>query len=154
MKTLLILISLICALTAPTDACFGPKLYLGVPSGPAGELQHALISIYLKEKTGTEVDAVIIDQDPRVLIGNEQIDFAFVTPRENETALLVLSADAVLLAGKRILATLQFTTTIPALAKLGQQLQPQHYAQLLEQVRQGAAPLALVRQFYFDQRWI
>lgn len=154
MKTLLLLITIMCTLTAPIDACFGPKLYLGIASGPAGELQHALVSIYLKEKTGTEVEAVIIDQDPRVLISNEQIDFAFVTPRENETALLILSVDAVLLAGKRISATLQFTTTIPALAKLGQQLQPQHYAQLLEQVRQGAAPLALVRQFYFKRGWV
>ena len=156
MKLFLLLISAICALAGPTAACFGPKLYLGVADGLEGDLQHALVALYVKEKTGTEVEKVVLtaDQDPRDLIASEKVDFSTVDKREGEEYLLTLTADTVLLGGKRIKKDLQFTTTIPALNKLDKQLSEQHYAQLLEKVKQGAAPLALVRQFYFDRGWI
>lgn len=155
MRTLLLIIGVTCVLAGAASACFGPKLYLGVAAGSEGALQYALVALYVKEKTGTEVEKVVhsATQQPREMVVREEVDFAFVEQRDGESTLITLG-DVALLTGQRIRTDLQFTTTIPALTKLARQLTVRHYAVLLEQVKQGGSPLALVREFYFSRGWI
>lgn len=148
--TLLILF-LLC--TAPTWACFGPKLYIGVQPGGAGDLNFALVSLYIKEKTGVEAVRVeIAGKDAAAAVAAaEQVDLA-TAPATSAGGLLALPDKTILLAGKRVRDDLQFTTVLPALTKLQRVLAQADGAALLARVRAGEGAMAVARSWFKAQK--
>ncbi len=105
----LVLVLLVCS---PALACFGPKLYVGVPAGADGEILYALVSLYVKEKTGVESVSVELKGESGVeLIRQEKVDLAFVPAgTEGAEGLLAIAGGPLLVSGPRPLNDLQFTT--------------------------------------------
>ncbi len=141
---------------APASACFGPKLYVGVPSGADGEILYALVSLYVKEKTGVESVSVPLEGEGGVeLIRQEKIDMAFAgAPADGAEAILEIAGGPLMVSGPRPLNDLQFTTVVPALKKLGRLVTAEHLRQLAAEVARGAAPAAAVRNLLMERRWI
>jgi hypothetical protein len=139
--------------TAPAWACFGPKLYIGVEPGVAGDLNFALVSLYIKEKTGVEgVRVDMADRDAVAAVAAaEQVDLA-TAPATNSGALLTLPDGTILLAGKRVRDDLQFTTVLPALNKLQRVLAQADGAALLARVRAGEGAVAVARSWFKAQK--
>ncbi len=153
---LLALVWLICV-PAPSQACFGPKLYIGAPGTAQGELLFELVALYVKEKTGTESIRVVLEggTDPLGAIRGEKVDLAFAGHASGpEPALLQVAGLPLLVSGKRPLEDLQFTTVGPALRKLNTLLQAAEIEALVGQVAQGAPPAAAARKFLMAKRWI
>ena len=148
--TLLILLFLC---TTPVWACFGPKLYIGVEPGAAGDLNFALVSLYIKEKTGVEaVRVAITGKDAAAAISAaEQVDLA-TAPAASAGGLLTLPDGTTLLAGKRVRDDLQFTTVLPALSKLQRVLVQADGAALLARVRAGEGAVAVARSWFKAQK--
>lgn len=151
---LLLVLTLCCS--GSLWACFGPKLYVGVPAGADGEVLYALSSLYLKEKTGIETVRVDLQgKDPLQMLAAEELDLAFVDGK-TPNARVVLSPQGLplLAAGRRPLEELQFTTAVPALEKLDALLRGAPLDRVLEEVRQGAPPVAAVRRMLMARGWI
>lgn len=144
--TLLILLLL---WTAPVWACFGPKLYIGVESGVPGDLNFALISLYLKEKTGVEAVRVEVAAQDAVaaIVVAERVDLASA-PATSVDGFLPLPDGTILLVGKRVRDDLQFTTVLPALSKLQRLLAAADTSTLLARVRSGEGALAVARSWF------
>lgn len=151
---LVCLLALLLVTASPARSCFGPKLYLGVGSGAEAELLQALVSLYIKEKTGVESIRVDLqDKDPRAELAAERVDLA-LADAGSEGALLKLGGFPVLLAGKRPHQDLQFTTVVPALRKLALLLDEELLRQPLAEVRGGASAPAVARQLLTRRGWL
>lgn len=149
----LILILLVLLATVPASACFGPKLYIGVEDGVTGDLNFALLSLYIKEKTGVEAVRVAVaskDAEAEVAAA-EKVDLA-AAPSTSSAALLSLPDGSVLLAGKRVSDDLQFTTVLPALNKLKRVLSQADGSALLARIRGGEGALAVARSWFRSQK--
>lgn len=154
---LLLLVGWALLSAVPVQACFGPKLYIGSPATPQGDLLFELVALYVKEKTGTESLRVVVQpgDDPLALLRGEKTDLAFASEATGpEPALLAVAGLPLLVAGKRPLEDLQFTTVAPALGKLNKLLLSKDLEPLVQQVAQGAAPAATARKFLMVKRWI
>ncbi len=141
----------------PTGACFGPKLYLGTGDRPVDEVLYALVSLYVKEKTGTEVVRVALaDADPLEELRRERVDMILFDRATDEGQTLLGASWSLprLVTGPRPLNDLQFTTFAPAIGKLEGRLRQRHVETLTERVDNGAAALAAVRHFLMEQGWI
>lgn len=138
---------------APAWACFGPKLYIGVEPGAAGDLNFALVSLYIKEKTGVEAVRVEIAGKDAVaaVAAAEHVDLA-TAPATSSGGLLALPDGTILLGGKRVRDDLQFTTVLPALNKLQRVLAPADGAALLARVRAGEGAGAVARSWFKAQK--
>lgn len=155
MRKFLPFLLLLLFVPAGASACFGPKLYLGVGSDPASDLLYAVVSLYIKEKTGTETVRVPLEgKDPLREIREERLDMAFVPAGGSTTVLLQVKGWPVLASGKRPLEELQFTTVPAALKKLNALLTPSHLQNILHQVRGGTSSAAAARRYLAAQRWI
>ena len=79
---LLVLMALLILLvSAPVQACFGPKLFVGVGQSVQDEALFALVTLYVQEKTGVGSTRIKIEtgQDPLALISGEKADLVFVS---------------------------------------------------------------------------
>lgn len=139
--------------TAPAWACFGPKLYIGVEPGLAGDLNFALVSLYIKEKTG--VEAVRVDMAAKdavaAVAAAAQVDLA-TAPATSAGGLFPLPDGTILLAGKRVRDDLQFTTVLPALTKLQRVLMQADGVALLARLRAGEGAVAVARSWFKAQK--
>lgn len=146
----LLFLALLCSM--PASACFGPKLYIGVEDGVPGDLNFALLSLYIKEKTGVEaVRVAVASKDAAAEVAAEKVDLA-TAPSTSSAALLTLPDGSVLLAGKRVHDDLQFTTVLPALKKLQRVLSQADGGALLDRVRGGEGALAVARSWFKSQK--
>ncbi len=148
---------LLVLLTAyPAHACFGPKLFLGIPEEMRGQVLTSLVTIYVKEKTGVETERVALEgRDVTREILAEKLDFGFADrAAEGLQAILVVDGLPMLVSGPRILSDLQFTTVGPALKRLERQLKPAHVEEILRDVSGGELPMAAARRFLMQRRWI
>ena len=138
------------------SACFGPKLYLGVDDTEQSRLLTALVSLYVREKTGTETVLVPLEgKSVRQLLDAEKIDYGFSgTGEEGYATLLMVDGVPSLVSGPRIPGELQFTTVAPALKKLEGRLTAGHVAGMLAEIEAGKPPKAVARRFLMDRRWI
>lgn len=133
----------------PASACFGPKLYIGVEPGVAGDLNFALLSLYIKEKTGVEaVRVAVASKDAaRVVAAAEEADLAS-SISSSAGGVLTLPDGTTLLVGQRVRDDLQFTTVLPALKKLQTLLSGNDTSMLLPKVQAGEGALATVRSWF------
>ena len=146
-----LLLILLLLWTTPVWACFGPKLYIGVESGKAGDLNFALLSLYIKEKTGVEAIRVEVAGEDAVtaIAAAEHVDLA-MAPASSVGGVLTLPDQTILLVGKRVRDDLQFTTVLPALNKLQRLLASADTSGLLARVQAGEGALAVAR-FWFRE---
>jgi len=153
---IIILLFLVALFALPVQACFGPKLFLGLPDDARGQVLSSLVAIYVKEKTGTETERVKLSgKDALDEIKADKIDFGFTAMADDTTTLLLNIEGLPLLAsGPRIVNDLQFTTVVPALQRLQRILKPEHIDLILQDVENGALPMAAARRFLMQQRWI
>lgn len=155
MRKLIALLTLLAFIPAGASACFGPKLYLGAGADAKADVLFAVVSLYVKEKTGTETVRVSLEgKDPLREIREERVDLALTPAGGGATVLLHVSGWPGLASGKRPLEDLQFTTVAPALRKLSSLLTPAHLDGILRQVKGGDSPAAAARRFLAAQRWI
>jgi hypothetical protein len=143
--------------STPAQACFGPKLFVGVGSTTQQELLYALVALYVQEKTGVESTRVEVgvSQNPLDLLSAEKVDLVFVPVNEsvNETV-FQLSDLPPLVAGPRPVNDLQFTTVLPAVAKLNRLLTSADVELLVSQVETGKSAMSVARKFLMKNRWI
>lgn len=152
-----VVLLLVCLTCSPALACFGPKLFVGVGQGPQQELLYALITLYVQEKTGVESTRVEIapGRNALDLLSAEKADLVLVQADPPPANTVFQLAGLPLLAtGPRPLDNLQFTTVLPAIAKLNRLLDAKDVATLAEQVASGDSPMATARQFLMDRRLI
>ncbi|PLX88455.1 MAG: hypothetical protein C0614_02470 [Desulfuromonas sp.] len=152
-----ILLLVLCC--GPAAACFGPKLYVGVPAGGSSDLLFALVTLYVQEKTGVESLRVDLapDVDPLSELAADRLDLVLVEgDGANDHPGRIFSVDGypVVVAGSRPLDELQFTTVVPAVRKLETLVTPQDIAALLVRVDEGASAMAAVRRLMMTRRWI
>lgn len=153
---ILLISMLVLSLPQPAAACFGPKLFLGVPDDVPGRVLTSVVAIYVKEKTGIETERVeLAGKDVITEILDEKIDYGFSAVASAKVNVLV-SVDGMpsLVSGPRIGEDLQFTTVLPALRRLEKLLRPQHVDEMARRVEQGALPMTAAREFLMQQRWI
>jgi len=152
----LLVLALLLAAAGPAGACFGPKLYLGVPDDRAGAVLAELVALYVQEKTGVASELVVLDgRDPVDEIRQEHLDLAISAAHDSRLPeLLGGEGIPVLLSGKRPLQDLQFTTVAPALRKLDGLLDAATFAALLRDVEAGEPPKARVRRLLMERGWI
>ena len=139
------------------SACFGPKLFVGVSAGAEHDLLYALVTLYVKEKTGVESIRVDIDKqtNPLKLITDDEADMVFVVTKESlQNAVLNVKDFPALVAGKRPLEELQFTTVLPAVKKLDHLLKNEDVQILVNKVKTGKSAMAVAREFFMENRWI
>ncbi len=140
----------------PATACFGPKLFLGIPDDLRGEVMASVVVVYIKEKTGIDTERVdLAGRNAVSEIRAEKLDYGFAE-QSVEGLSTVLQVDGLpqLVSGPRIHNDLQFTTVAPALLKLQKRLQPEHIEQIYRQAEKGELPMAAARKFLLQQRWI
>ncbi len=156
MKSFFVLTCLLLLFVGQAVACFGPKLYLGVPEGEREAAIAALTCLYIKEKTGVETVQVPVSADQAVTgVYGETLDMILVAePEADLTVLLTVPGGPLLLSGRRPLDALQFTTVVPALKKLGNLLTAEFMDRLMTLVEAGTPPVAASRQLMMEQRWI
>ncbi len=97
-------------LSSPVQACFGPKLFVGVAQEPQQEILFALITLYVQEKTGVESTRVEVaeDQVPVALLADEKVDLVFVARNDSVNTTVFQIADLPLMVtGSRPLGDLQ-----------------------------------------------
>ncbi|ORJ61584.1 hypothetical protein B5V00_05975 [Geothermobacter hydrogeniphilus] len=138
------------------DGCFGPKLFIGLDGSVRQETLYALVSIYIKEKTGTETAAVHLDgASPAEVLTADKADLVFcekippagrVVFKKEEMPFIV--------SGERPQSDLQFTLVIPALKKLSGLLPANDFSSLVQAVASGAPPLATAREFLDSRGWL
>lgn len=156
LRALILLLALLLS-ALPAMACFGPKLYLGVAAAPQQELLFAVVTLYVKEKTGVESEAVTLAAgvDPVAELRAERVDMAFVAaPVNGAETLLAVTGYPLLVSGSRPLTDLQFTTVAPALRKLATLLTAADLHTLESRVAAGETPLAAARRLFKERRWI
>ncbi len=146
--------ALLCA--HPAQACFGPKLYVGVGSDTLDEVFYELVSLYIREKTGVETIRVELKgKSPLAVLQAEKVDLVPVATPAAGFDVLMGTGDLIhLLSGPRPLHDLQFSTVAPALRKLGTLLTVQQLEGLRDRVEQGEPPAAEARRFLMLQGWI
>jgi len=156
--TCLLLLVLCCG---PATACFGPKLYIGVPAGRSTDLLYALVSLYVQEKTGVESLRVDLgpDVDPLSELDADRLDLVLVasdSDKDNDHpgTIMSLAGYPAVVAGERPLEELQFTTVVPAVRKLATLVTTQDLAVLLGRMNEGASAMAEVRNLMMERRWI
>jgi glycine betaine/choline ABC-type transport system substrate-binding protein len=141
----------------PAQACFGPKLFVGAGSTTQQELLYAIVTLYVQEKTGVESTRVEVGvgQNPLALLTADKVDLVFVPVNEsvNETV-FQLSDLPPLVAGSRPVNDLQFTTVLPAVAKLNRLLTSADVELLVRQVEAGKSAMSVARKFLMEKRWI
>ena len=160
----LILMTLLVLLTASlSQACFGPKLFVGAGQGAQSDVLFALVTLYVQEKTGVESTRVEIEegQNPLDLLSSEKADLVLVPANESpdgvifyENAVFHIDGLLQLVTGKRPLDDLQFTTVLPAIRKLNRLLKFEDVAWLVSRVDAGESAMAVVRKFFMERRWI
>jgi hypothetical protein len=140
----------------PAQACYGPKLYVGVGSDSLDSVFYELVSLYVREKTGVETVRVELKgKSPLDALEDEEVDLVPVeTPAAGFDVLIGVGDLIYLLSGPRPLHDLQFTTVAPALRKLGSLLTAEQLTGLRDRVQQGKPPAAEARRFLMSQRWI
>lgn len=156
-RSLSLTIFLAVLLATPLQACFGPKLFVGVGSGGQAEVLYALVTLYVKEKTGVESTRVelVEGEGPLALIARNTADLVFVPPDVAiDEAVFDLPGVTLLASGPRPHNDLQFTTVLPAVRKLNRLLQPAQVEALARQVEAGESAMAVVRKFLMENRWI
>lgn len=139
------------------EGCFGPKLFVGFQKGTQNEVMYALITLYIKEKTGVESTLVMIDdqQDPIRLIEQDQADLVFTSyESQPENVVFHVTGSPVLVSGTRPYSDLQFTTVLPAVKKLNALLTPADLTTLTDRVKSGQSAMSVVREFLMKNRWI
>lgn len=139
------------------SACFGPKLYVGVSADVETEVLYALVTLYVKEKTGVESLRVDLtpDLDPLRELAENRLDLALSkTGETHPDRILSVPGYPILIAGERPLQDLQFTTVVPAIRKLEKLLSAQDVAALVHAVRSGTSSMAAVRTLLMERRWI
>ncbi|WP_305041074.1 hypothetical protein [Geoalkalibacter sp.] len=153
---LVLAVALLAVRVPVAQACFGPKLYIGLSDTAEQRVFYALVALYIKEKTGVETVAVPLeDADPLRALQEKRVDMAFAREISQDFTPLVTAAGApYLLSGRRPLEELQFTTVAPALQRLDRLLTPELFAPLAAEVAAGAPPAAAARAFLMRQRWI
>lgn len=156
--TFLICVALLALLlSTPVQACFGPKLFVGAGSTPEQELLYALVTLYVQEKTGVESTRVGVgpDQRPLNLLSEEKVDLVFVSPDTptGETVFQLPDLPS-LVTGPRPENDLQFTTVLPAIAKLNRLLTRADVELLLNQLETGKSAMSIARKFLMENRWI
>ena len=157
MRYVILLALGICLLSGtPAVACFGPKLFVATDGGARQQLLSAVVTIFLKEKTGIESNLVTIPPGGgQQALQEDRVDLVF-SPDEIVGATLVFKVEALssLFSGPRPLEELQFSLVVPALKKLQGLLQPEQVRRLIGRVESGAPPLATARRFLQKQGWI
>lgn len=148
-----LLIALVCS---PVQACFGPKLFVGVGTGAQDEALFAVITLYVQEKTGVESTRVVLEkgQDPLTLLAGKKVDLAFVLLDSLDNTAFQIAGLPLLATGKRPLEELQFTTVLPAISKLNQLLQREDVDFLIKQIESGDSAMSAARKFLMERRWI
>ena len=148
-----LLVALLCS---PVQACFGPKLFVGVGTGPQDEALFALITLYVQEKTGVESTRVDIEkeQDPLALLAGNKVDLVFVHSDSLDNTAFQIAGLPLLSTGKRPLEDLQFTTVLPAIRKLNRLLQREDVVLLISRVEAGDSAMSAARKFLMERRWI
>lgn len=157
MRPLLLALCLL-LIVSPASACFGPKLYVGVGPDSGQRLFFELVALYVKEKTGTDVERVEVPDAETALaqLGKEKIDLAVVAAdrRLDGPVLLKLPGLWQLPSGPRPLQDLQFTLVGPALKKLQRQLTPEIFQRLQKLAADGLPPAAAARKLLTELGWI
>jgi len=140
----------------PAQACFGPKLYVGVGSETLDEVFCELVCLYIREKTGVETIRVDLKgKSPLAALEDEEVDLVPVATASAGFDVLMGAGDLIyLLSGPRPLHDLQFSTVAPALRKLGTLLTAEQLDGLRDRVEQGEPPAAEARRFLMSQGWI
>ncbi len=154
---LLLTALVIFALPAPhAHGCFGPKLYIGVDDSSRQQALYALVSIYLKEKTGTESQQVRVDIDTALKSLTADKADLLLLDRDIAAAPLVFEPSGVprIYSGERPQSDLQFTLVLPALKKLSGLLRGDDFSALVALVEEGAPPLASARAFMNQRGWL
>lgn len=157
MRPSLFLTLLLLLVTAfPSAACFGPRLYLGTSSGPQSAVLFEVVALYVKEKTGVETVRVdLSDEAPLAALRAEKADLVLaVGATPAEATLLALDGLPRLVAGKRVLEDLQFTTVAPALRRLARLLTLADVAGVLTAVEGGTPPAAAARRLLMTKGWL
>lgn len=156
-KTFLLIFIL---LMLPLDSawgCFGPKLFVGADESPRQQLFYALISLYIKEKTGTESELVAAVAGAELqLLSDDQADLVLLSRVGDTGRPLLFQVDGLpqVASGPRPLDDLQFTLVAPALTKLSRLLTAEQFNPLVDQVVAGAPPAATARAFLTGQGWL
>lgn len=143
--------------SSPAQACFGPKLFVGAGSTTQQELLYALVTLYVQEKTGVESTRVEVNegQKPLDLLSAEKVDLVFVAVNESVVeTVFQLSGLPSLVSGPRPVNDLQFTTVLPAVAKLNRLLTNADVELLVSQVEAGKSAMSVARKFLMENRWI
>lgn len=151
LRRLGILLLLLCAV--PALACFGPKLYIGVEPGARGDLAFALVSLYVKEKTGVEAVRVELAAATAAaaIAQGETVDLA-LAPAGNAGGVLTFADGMTLIAGHRLRDDLQFTTVLPALSKLQGVIAGADLTPLQTRIARGEGALAVARSFFKEKK--
>ncbi|PLX98485.1 MAG: hypothetical protein C0623_12485 [Desulfuromonas sp.] len=155
LKIFLILL-VFCLAAGTVSACFGPKLFLGVPEDANGRVLTSIVSIYIKEKTGVETERVdLAGKDLIAEISAERLDYGFAERSEPDiNVVMEVTGLPYLVSGPRILDNIQFTTVAPALTKLQRLLTPDIVQNMRRKVEAGEPPMVVARRFMMQQRWI
>ena len=137
-------------------ACFGPKLYLGVPEGARSRVLAEMVVLYLKEKTGVEtVQVPVASAAARTGVHAATLDLALVADGSDGLAVLLeVPGGPLLLSGPRPLKDLRFFTVPAALKKLGGLLGGEFFEELVAEVEGGASASAVVGRALRKKRWI
>ena len=142
---------------SPGYGCFGPKLFVAVEKTPENEVLYAMVTLYIREKTGVESTRVDISagQPPLAMIDENKADLVIVaTDRPLEGTVFELGELPVVVAGKRPAEDLQFTTVLPAIRKLNRLITTDDVSLLVASVKAGESPMAATRKFFMARRWI
>ena len=156
-RSLVLVILLVSLACLPVQACFGPKLFVGVGQGGQNDVLFALVTLYVQEKTGVESKRVEIekDQDPLALLSSEKADMVLMLADETlDNTVFYVEGLPLLATGKRPLEELQFTTVLPAIRKLNRLLKYEDVARLVSRVDAGESAMAVAREFFMEHRWI
>jgi hypothetical protein len=144
-------------ISLPAQACFGPKLFVGVGQNGQNEVLYALVTLYVVEKTGVESTRVDVaeGQNPLQLLTAEKADLVFaLTTGTPDNAVLQIEGLPLLMTGRRPLEELQFTTVLPAIRKLNRLLEAEDIKYLTSRVVAGESAMAAARKFLMERRWI
>ncbi len=156
-KVLFGIVLLAVLISSPLQACFGPKLFVGAGSTVQQEVLYALVTLYVQEKTGVESNRVEVgvSPGPLELLSEEKVDLVFVSVNESASdPVFQVAALPLLLSGPRPVHDLQFTTVLPAIAKLNRLLSSADVELLIEHVEAGQSALSVARKFLMKNRWI
>lgn len=137
--------------SAQAGACYGPKIVFGVEAGVRGEFAAAVLSLYLKEKTGIDMTIVAVAAEGVAeKIAADELD-AGLAP-EGGAGIPLLGYR--LLSGERLTDDLQFTTALPAINRLSGLLQGFDPAPFMLRIQQGEGAGAVARSLLFANGWI